>query len=380
MSETLSDPLPLAQALIRCPSVTPTDAGAMDVLSSALETLGFEIRRKQFGVVENLYARRGARGSNFCFAGHVDVVPPGEGWSVDPYGAVVQDGWLIGRGAADMKAAIAAMVAACARVSADDDGVISFLITGDEEGPAVDGTVKMLAEIAAAGERLDMCLVGEPTSVETVADTIKNGRRGSLNAVVTVTGKQGHVAYPKLALNPVSPLLDLLGMLRNRMLDSGAQGFDASNLEVTSVDVGNPTHNVIPAQASARFNIRFNTHHSGDSLLEWMESCRTRVARLYPAAKIEIAARATGEPFYTQPGALTQIVMDAARAHGAAPALSTSGGTSDARFIRSVCPVVELGLQNATAHMVDERVRVADMETLTAIYAETLQRRPKHMS
>lgn len=380
MSETLSDPLPLAQALIRCPSVTPTDAGAMDVLSSALETLGFEIRRKQFGVVENLYARRGARGSNFCFAGHVDVVPPGEGWSVDPYGAVVQDGWLIGRGAADMKAAIAAMVAACARVSADDDGVISFLITGDEEGPAVDGTVKMLAEIAAAGERLDMCLVGEPTSVETVADTIKNGRRGSLNAVVTVTGKQGHVAYPKLAMNPVSPLLDLLGMLRNRMLDSGAQGFDASNLEVTSVDVGNPTHNVIPAQASARFNIRFNTHHSGDSLLEWMESCRTRVARLYPAAKIEIAARATGEPFYTQPGALTQIVMDAARAHGAAPALSTSGGTSDARFIRSVCPVVELGLQNATAHMVDERVRVADMETLTAIYAETLQRRPKHMS
>jgi succinyl-diaminopimelate desuccinylase len=302
----------------------------------------------------------------------VDVVPPDEGWRVDPFSATIEDGWLIGRGAADMKAAIAAMVAAVAQVR-PEHGRIAFLITGDEEGPAVDGTVKALAALAADGVTLDACLVGEPTSVERVGDTIKNGRRGSLNAVITVTGRQGHVAYPKLALNPVSPLLDLLGMLRNRMLDSGAAGFDASNLEVTTVDVGNPTHNVIPATAAAKVNIRFNTHHSGDSLLAWIEDCRARVQRLYPAARIEIAARATGEPFYTPPGALTQVAMAAARAHGAAPSLSTSGGTSDARFIRAYCPVVELGLQNATAHMVDERVRVDDVRTLAAMYADVLR-------
>lgn len=368
----LTDPIPLAQELIRRPSVTPVDAGALDVLSSALETIGFTVRRYRFGEVDNLYAKRGAGGRNFCFAGHVDVVPPGDGWRLDPFAAAIEDGWLIGRGAADMKAAIACMVSAANAVR-PSDGVISFLITGDEEGPAVDGTTKLLAAITAEGEQLDACLVGEPTSVETVADTIKNGRRGSLNAVVTVSGQQGHVAYPKLAMNPVGPLLDLLGMLRNRMLDSGAPGFDASNLEVTTVDVGNPTHNVIPARATAKFNIRFNTRHTGAELTQWIEECRARTQRLYPKTTLEIAVKVTGEPFYTQPGALTETVARAARKAGAEPNLSTSGGTSDARFIRHYCPVIELGLQNATAHMVDERVRVDDVRALARIYEDVLR-------
>lgn len=368
----LTDPIPLAQELIRRPSVTPIDAGALDVLSSALETIGFSVQRFKFGEVDNLYAKRGAGGRNFCFAGHVDVVPPGEGWRIDPFAGAIEDGWLIGRGAADMKAAIAAMVVAASDVR-PSEGVISFLITGDEEGPAVDGTTKLLAAITAQGETLDACLVGEPTSVDTVADTIKNGRRGSLNAVITVTGQQGHVAYPKLAANPVAPLLDLCGMLRNRMLDSGAPGFDASNLEVTTLDVGNPTHNVIPARASAKFNIRFNTRHTGAELTQWIEECRARTARLYPKTTIDIAIKVTGEPFYTQPGALTETVARAARKNGAEPSFSTSGGTSDARFIRAYCPVVELGLQNATAHMVDERVRVDDVRMLARLYGDVLR-------
>jgi succinyl-diaminopimelate desuccinylase len=369
---TFSDPLPLAQELIRRPSVTPTDAGALDVLGAALETIGFQVRRYRFGAVDNLYAKRGAGGRTFCFAGHVDVVPPGDGWRVDPFAGLIEDGWLIGRGAADMKAAIAAMVSAAETVQ-PEDGAIAFLITGDEEGPAVDGTVKLLQAIAAEGETLDACLVGEPTSVETVGDTIKNGRRGSLNAVVRVTGRQGHVAYPKLAANPVNPLLDLLSILRNRMLDSGAPGFDPSNLEVTTLDVANPTHNVIPAEAHAKFNIRFNTHHSGAALVEWIEQARTRTQRLYPNTTLAIDCRVSGEPFYTGPGPLTQITLDAARAHGGGAVLSTSGGTSDARFIRNYCPVVELGLQNATAHMVDERVRVDDVRTLAAMYRDVLR-------
>jgi succinyl-diaminopimelate desuccinylase len=368
-----SDPLPLAQALMRCRSVTPADDGALDTLGAALEMLGFQVQRHRFGEVDNLYAKRGAGGRNFCFAGHVDVVPPGNGWRNDPFDPQVRDGWLIGRGAADMKAAIAAMVTAAARVR-PDAGVISFLITGDEEGPAVNGTVKLLEAITAAGETLDACLVGEPTSVDALGDTIKNGRRGSLNAVVRVRGKQGHVAYPALALNPLGPLLDFLAMLRHRMLDSGAPGFDASNLEVTTVDVGNGAHNVIPAAATAKFNIRFNTHHSGASLVEWIETCRARCARLYPAAEILVETRVTGEPFFTPPGDLTALAAAAAQQAGAAGALSTSGGTSDARFIRAYCPVVELGLQNATAHMVDERVRVEDVRTLADIYTDLLTR------
>lgn len=367
-----SDPIPLAQDLIRRASVTPVDAGALDTLAAALESIGFSTQRYPFGAVDNLYAKRGLGGRTFCFAGHVDVVPPGEGWRVDPFAGLVEDGWLIGRGASDMKAAIAAMVTASEAVT-PEHGAIAFLITGDEEGPAVDGTVKLLEALAVEGETFDACLVGEPTSVDTVGDTIKNGRRGSLNAVIKIVGRQGHVAYPKLAANPVSPLLDVLSILRNRMLDSGAPGFDPSNLEVTTLDVGNPTHNVIPSKAHAKFNIRFNSHHSGATLLEWIEQARIRTQRLYPDTAITIECRVTGEPFYTEPGPLTQITAAAVRAHGANPVLSTSGGTSDARFIRKYCPVVELGLQNATAHMVDERVRVDDVRTLAAMYADVLR-------
>lgn len=374
-----TDPIALAQDLIRRRSVTPTDDGALDVLGATLERLGFRVRRLRFGEVDNLYARFGATGRNFCFAGHTDVVPVGDeqAWSVPPFAGVVQDGWLIGRGAADMKAAIAAFVAAADETIAAglEGGSISFLITGDEEGPAIDGTRRVLEALAADGERIDHCLVGEPTSVDLVGDVVKNGRRGSLNAVVTATGKQGHVAYPHLAANPVSALLDLAQALRARRLDDGAPGFDPSNLEVTTVDVDNAAHNVIPARGTAKFNIRFNTHHSGAALLDWIERTRTQTAAAHPGVTLEIVARATGEPFYTEPGSFTDLVQAAVRdVTGRAAELSTSGGTSDARFIKNVCPVAELGLQNATAHMVDERVRVEDVHTLTRIYRAALQR------
>jgi succinyl-diaminopimelate desuccinylase len=380
MSSALTDPIPLAQALIRRPSVTPANAGALDVLGEALQTLGFDVRRLPFGDVDNLYARLGDGRPNLCFAGHTDVVPVGDAaaWRFDPFGATIENGLLYGRGAADMKAAIAAMVAAVAsRVETlgPPPGAISFLITGDEEGPALDGTVKLLPLLHESGERLDACVVGEPSSVSLVGDVVKNGRRGSLNAVITVEGKQGHVAYPKLALNPMGPLLDLLNMLRTRMLDSGAPGFDPSNLEVTTVDVGNAAHNVIAARATAKLNIRFNTRHSGKALLEWLEETRQRVLRLYPKADIRIEARATGEPFYTAPGPLTEVMQAAVRdVTGRTSELSTSGGTSDARFIKDYCPVAELGLQNATAHMVDEHVAVADIEALAQIYRRVIDR------
>jgi succinyl-diaminopimelate desuccinylase len=376
----LADPIPLAQALIRRRSVTPLDDDVLAVLGEALERLGFRVKRYRFGAVDNLYARRGEAAPNFCFAGHLDVVPAGDesAWTSDPFAAEIRDGKLYGRGAADMKAAIAAMVAGVAQYDAaqsDASGSISFLITLDEEGPAVDGTKKVLEALAEEGERLDHCLVGEPTSVADVADTVKNGRRGSLNAVVTVEGKQGHVAYPALAVNPLSALLDMLHHLRRRILDAGAPGFDASNLEVTSIDVGNAAHNVIPARATAKFNIRFNTHHSGAALLEWIEECRQRAARFAPGAVIGVEARATGEPFYTAPGAFTDLIAQAAHETlGRTPQLSTSGGTSDARFIKDHCEVAELGLQNATAHMVDEHVRVEDVRDLARLYAAVLRR------
>jgi succinyl-diaminopimelate desuccinylase len=376
----LTDPLPLAQALIRRKSVTPVDDDVLAVLSDALERLGFRVKRYRFGEVDNLYARRGDAAPNFCFAGHLDVVPPGDvaAWANDPFAAEVRDSMLYGRGAADMKAAIACMVAAVAQFdehAAEKRGSISFLITLDEEGPAIDGTKKLLEAIAADGESIDHCLVGEPTSVTDLADTVKNGRRGSLNAVVTVTGKQGHVAYPALAVNPVTALLDMIHHLRRRILDSGAPGFEASNLEVTTIDVGNVAHNVIPARATAKFNIRFNTHHSGAELLDWIEECRLRAARFAPGAEIRVEARATGEPFYTEPGAFTDLILAAARdTLGREPQLSTSGGTSDARFIKDFCPVAELGLQNATAHMVDEHVRVDDVRDLAKLYAAILTR------
>jgi len=374
---TLTDPIPLAQALMRCRSVTPDEAGALDVCETALAALGFTTRRLKFGLVDNLYARLGEARPNFCFAGHVDVVPPGEGWSSNPFTPEIRDGMLYGRGAADMKTAIAAMIAGTegflSRKGAPK-GSISFLLTCDEEGPAVDGTQAALAALAAEGTTFDHCLVGEPTSEERVGDVIKNGRRGSLNVVVTMEGKQGHVAYPHRARNPLTPLIETLSALKARRLDNGAPGFDPSNLEVTSVDVGNPAHNVIPQRASARLNIRFNTNHTAETLLGWIDEVADAAAsRAGSAYARTISSQSLA--FYTEPGPFTDLVVEAAReTFGVAPKLATTGGTSDARYFRLYCPVAELGLRNETAHMVDEHVSVEDVRALARCYEAVLQR------
>jgi succinyl-diaminopimelate desuccinylase len=373
------DPLPLAQELIRCPSVTPADAGALDALGARLERLGFRVRRLPFGEVDNLYARLGEAAPNFCFAGHADVTPPGDlaAWTVDPFGGEIRDDFLWGRGAVDMKGAIAAMVAGVENYLSVDGaprGSLSFLITGDEEGPAVNGTRALLPAIADLGEKLDHCLIGEPTSDAVLGDTVKNGRRGSLNARILARGLQGHVAYPKRSQNPLPPLLDLLAALRARKLDDGAPGFEPSNLEITSIDAGNPAHNVIPAAAEARLNIRFNTAQRGADLQRWIEREAARVAET-TGIEVQTAIAVTGEAFLTPPSPFTDLVAAAAQEiTGRVPALSTTGGTSDARFIKDYCPVAELGLRNATAHKVDECAAVEDIRVLARIYAAVLRR------
>ncbi|MBN8606426.1 MAG: succinyl-diaminopimelate desuccinylase [Caulobacterales bacterium] len=374
---TLTDPLPLAQALMRCPSVTPVEAGAMDVAEGALSGLGFRTRRMKFGAVDNLYARLGEARPNFCFAGHLDVVPPGEGWSSDPFAAEIRDGNLYGRGATDMKTAIAAMIVATQNYLARHgapNGSISFLLTCDEEGPAVDGTKAVLEALAAEGETLDHCLVGEPTSEERVGDVIKNGRRGSLNVVINMDGKQGHVAYPRRAVNPVTALVETLAALKARKLDDGAPGFDPSNLEVTSVDVGNAAHNVIPQRASAKLNIRFNTNHTGEALFAWIkQTAEASAARIGANVSLSIASQSV--PFYTDPGPFTTMLVESVHeSFGITPALTTTGGTSDARYIRNYAQVAELGLRNATAHMVDEHCAVEDIRTLARCYEAVLRR------
>jgi succinyl-diaminopimelate desuccinylase len=368
------DPLTLAQALIRRPSVTPEDAGAIDLLIDALTPMGFvchEIRSATGGPeIRNLYARRGTGGPNFCFAGHTDVVPPGQGWSVDPFAALVTDGRLFGRGAADMKGGIACFVAAVAQMLAEGEpsGSISLLITGDEEGRAIDGTVKVLDWLAARGETIDACLVGEPTNPRQLGEMIKIGRRGSLNARLRVIGTQGHSAYPHLADNPIPRLIEILRRLTEAPLDQGTPHFQPSTLALTTVDVGNPATNVIPAEARAGFNIRFNDLHSGESLTRWIE----QVAR-ESGGQVEVAVEVSGEAFLTPPGRLSDSLVSAIRAEtGLTPDLSTSGGTSDARFIRSVCPVVEFGLVGQTIHKADEHVAIADLAGLTAIYRRVL--------
>lgn len=375
-ARTIADPIPLAQALMRRPSITPLEAGALDVIEAALKPLGFRVRRYKFGAVDNLYARLGERAPNFCFAGHVDVVPPGDGWASDPFAAEIRDGMLYGRGAADMKTAIAAMITATESFlkGGAPNGSISFLLTCDEEGPAVDGTKAVLAALKSEGEAIDHCLVGEPTSEARVGDVIKNGRRGSLNVLITMEGKQGHVAYPRRARNPVTPLIETLAALQARRLDDGAPGFDASNLEVTSVDVGNAAHNVIPQKAQAKLNIRFNTNHSAESLLSWIEeTAHTAAARAGVSASFTTPSRSVA--FYTDPGPYTDLLVAAVtETFGAAPQLTTTGGTSDARYIREVCPVAELGLRNETAHMVDEHVAVEDVRTLARCYEAVLRR------
>ncbi len=366
------DALSLAQALIRRPSVTPADEGAMDILQRQLEGLGFACRRMKFGDIENLYARRGTARPNLCFAGHTDVVPVGDAgaWTQDPFAGEVKDGVLFGRGAVDMKSAIAAFTAAVAAVVARGEpaGSLSFLITGDEEGPALDGTKKVVEALQAEGEIIDHCIVGEPSSAVALGDMVKIGRRGSINAWFTVEGRQGHVAYPQRAANPIPVLVRLLGRLQDRVLDEGYPEFQPSNLEVTTIDVGNPGTNVIPARATARVNIRFNPGHRGADLAAWFqEECR--LANEGFDGKVEVKAMLSGEAFLTEQGPFTAVVADAVReTTGREPDLSTTGGTSDARFIRSLCPVVEFGLVGTTMHMVDERAPVAEIHDLQKVY------------
>jgi succinyl-diaminopimelate desuccinylase len=369
------DALALAQALIRRPSVTPKDAGALDVLEAVVKELGFVTHRLPFGEVDNLYARLGDGAPHFCFAGHTDVVPVGEGWNADPFAAEVKDGMLYGRGAADMKSAIAAFVAAAARVGKPPEkfkGSISLLITGDEEGAAVNGTVKLLEWLKARGEKIDHCVVGEPTSVGHAGDTLKIGRRGSINFKLMVKGVQGHVGYPQKAKNPIPALAELITQLATHKLDKGNDHFEPSTLAFTSVDVGNDTTNVIPSEARAAFNIRFNDKHTPDSLTNWIKDRATQIAG-QSGCEITVTAQTSGVSFLTAPGKFTQLISDTvAGITGEAPFFSTSGGTSDARFIKDVCPVVELGLAGATMHKADECVAVSEIAALTDIYAALL--------
>jgi succinyl-diaminopimelate desuccinylase len=376
----LADPLPLAQELIRCRSVTPHDAGAIAVLERALSALGFTCTRLPFDSggpkIENLYARLGTAAPNFCFAGHTDVVPPGDTatWRFDPFAATVDSGTLFGRGAADMKSAIAAFIAAVVR-SAErhgNRGSISLLITGDEEGPAVDGTTRVLDWLKEKGERLDHCIVGEPTAEFSAGDTVKIGRRGSLTGYLRVKGMQGHVGYPERAKNPIPGLVAVLQRLTARKLDSGNAHFQASNLEVTTVDVGNPATNVIPAEGRATFNIRFNTEQSAENLEAWINGeCRTALEPF--GLQHEIKFNRGAHPFLTKQGAFTALLDEAiAKVTGDRPKFSTTGGTSDARFIHHHCPVAEIGLAGTTMHKTDERVSLADLERLTKIYEAIL--------
>jgi len=378
------DALDLSQALLRCPSITPEDAGALDVLEGALSDLGFACHRLPFSEagtpeVDNLYARIGTVAPNFCFAGHTDVVPIGnrDDWSIDPFGGQIREDILYGRGAADMKCAISCFTAAASRFIGrhgnNFKGSISFLITGDEEGPAINGTPKMLAWMAEQGETMDVCLIGEPTNVKVLGDTIKIGRRGSMNGRLVVYGTQGHVAYPHLADNPVSVILKMLSAINSDVLDTGSDHFPPSNLEITTVDVGNGATNVIPAKAEAGFNIRFNDLHSGASLEQ-------RISKIIDVVAAENETRyglefsISGESFLTPPGPLSQIIQQAVKnVTGHMPELSTTGGTSDARFIKDFCPVAEFGLSNATAHKVDENASIDDIKALADVYDAVLE-------
>lgn len=377
MSMTI-DPVRLTQDLIRRPSVTPADAGAMDVLEAQLAQLGFACRRMRFGDIENLYARYGAARPNLCFAGHTDVVPVGDAgaWSQDAFAAEIIDEILIGRGAVDMKSALAAFAAAAAAAIGRGDvkGSLSLLITGDEEGVATHGTKMVVEALAAEGEVIDHCVVGEPTSAETFGDMVKIGRRGSINAEILVEGRQGHVAYPHRAANPVPVLVRILAALDAHVLDDGFTGFQPSNLEITTVDVGNTATNVIPAAARARINIRFNPAHTGAGLAAWIEATARKAAEGFDGT-VRVTPSISGEAFLTEPGDFTDVIVAAVRdVAGREPELSTTGGTSDARFIRALCPVVELGLVGKTMHAVDERAPVSEIRDLQAVYERLIAR------
>jgi len=374
--------LEIARALLRFQSVTPADSGALPYLSELLAQAGFASELVTFDApgtpaVLNLYARFGDGAPNLAFAGHTDVVPPGDKarWRFDPFSGEIADGQLWGRGACDMKGGVAAAVAAALRFIARGafPGSISFLLTGDEEGPAVNGTVKLLDWALARGEAFDHCVLGESTSVEAVGDTIKHGRRGSLNGRITIRGRQGHAAYPQIADNPIRALAPILTGLFSPPLDEGNADFEPTNLEVVSVDVGNPAFNVIPGEVSLKFNVRFNDLWTPESLAGEIER---RVAAADEGGRATVSFEPTNAvAFLTRPGPFTDLVAAAVEdVTGRKPSLSTGGGTSDARFIRCACPVVELGLVNATIHGVDERVALDDLEALSRIYERVLER------
>ena len=372
--------LDLSRSLIKCPSVTPEDGGTQKILETVLANLGFSCHSKNFSDkntpdIQNLYARLGNSAPNFCFAGHTDVVPVGdeESWTIDPFGSEVIDGILYGRGASDMKTAIACFVEATSRFlntyGPDFGGSISLLITGDEEGPAINGTRKLLEWAESEGEVFDACIVGEPTNPNSLGEMIKIGRRGSLNGTLTVNGVQGHTAYPHLAKNPIHILVNMLTTLTNLTLDNGSNHFQASTIQVSTVDVGNSATNVIPAKAKAVFNIRYNDLHNSTTLDKLLRSALDTINLDY-----ELDIYVSGESFLTPPGDLSDIISQAVESvTGKTPELSTTGGTSDARFIKDYCPVAEFGLIGKTMHKSNECVAIKDLESLTKIYSAVLE-------
>jgi len=374
-----TDPVEILQDLIRCPSVTPVDEGALAVLERALQPMGFACERMPFSTpgtpdVDNLYARLGSVAAPLCFAGHTDVVPPGnpDDWSHPPFAADIVDGVMIGRGAVDMKGAIAAFVAAVGRYLEEKGppahGSIAFLITGDEEGPAHNGTKRMLTKLADRNETLGACIVGEPTNPNRLGEMLKIGRRGSLSGTLRVAGVQGHVAYPAQAQNPIHPLVRMLNEITAEPLDEGSEHFQPTSLQLTSVDVGNPTHNLIPAKTKANFNVRFNDLHTSADVEAWV---RERLDRVEYPYDLEIMV--SGESFLTPPGPLSDLMAAATKAEtNRDPDLSTTGGTSDARFIKDYCPVIEFGLISEWAHKVDEQVKIEELEGLTRVYRRFL--------
>ena len=384
MSKAVIDtinPIELSQRLIRCPSVTPDEGGALDELQNVLEELGFRCQRLLFSEsgtpdVDNLYARLGDRGPNFCFAGHTDVVPPGDRdeWGEDPFSGVVIDGKLFGRGSADMKSAIASFISAVQRyksnVGEEIPGSISLLITGDEEGPAINGTIKVLDWMSKNNELIDACIVGEPTNPDHLGQMIKIGRRGSFTGWLTVTGVQGHTAYPHLAENPLSKLVKMLEPLAEEQLDQGTEYFPPTTVAISSIDTGNSATNVIPQKVTASFNIRFNDSRTAEDIEEWLRGHFDSVGGSY-----QLETACSSNAFITEPGALSEDLISAIKdVVGSSPEMSTTGGTSDARFIRKYCPVVEFGIVGKTMHKINEHVEIKDVELLTDIYTELLDR------
>lgn len=373
------DPVSLTAALVRCPSVTPVEGGALVLLQDLLSGAGFACTRVDRGGVPNLYARWGIRGANrsFGFNGHTDVVPVGDAaaWTQDPFGAVIVDGWMYGRGTTDMKSGVAAFAAAAVDFVRETppDGAVILAITGDEEGASVDGTVALLDWMGTQGERMTHCLVGEPTCPNEMGEMMKIGRRGSMTAYITATGVQGHSAYPHRAKNPMTALVRFLWALEEKPLDNGSDHFDASTLAITTIDCGNPANNVIPARGTATVNIRFNDLHTGESLTQWLKDHAIAVERdtgVHFAVRVQIS----GESFLTPPGEFSGLIARAVQAEtGRIPEPSTSGGTSDARFVKNHCPVVEFGLVGKTMHQVDERVQVDQIHQLKAIYSRILR-------